>query len=111
MPLRSDQLRQLLAFLHAFGTVGPSVFGQESVKLTHAMYENLNDTVGVVKVIFVPNKDKKCDAEGRVYDDQYKIRWNSDAYPVDHAKVSSVPKNPDFANYPATAPDDDVYGL
>lgn len=112
--LNSRNLKSLLAFFHAFGTVGPNVFGQSSVKLDHGMYERLEDAVAVVKVSLEKNTSGAADASGKPYPDRFKIQWNNDAYPVDHKRVQSVPKNPDFTNYSAsssTTDDADVWGL
>lgn len=110
-PLSSRNLKSLLAFFHAFGTVGPNVFGQTRVKLSHSLHSNLEDTVAIVKVSLERNERGAMDPSGKLYPDRYKIQWNNDAYPTDHPRCEHVPKNPDFANYNSSSVDEDVFGL
>jgi len=94
----------ILAFLHAFGTVGEEVFGQEKVRIKKDMFDRLVATHAVIKVTMSEEQYHK--ESGKTYKPRPELRFNNDAYAVGHEKVKDVSKDTETINYTKDTFDD-----
>jgi hypothetical protein len=86
--LQGVQLKGVIAFLHAFGTIGEEVFGRPSVKINLDMFSRLE---GLQAIVRVSQEAESVNKEtGVVYPARCKIRWNTDVFPIDHKRVEGV---------------------
>lgn len=113
-PLEQKRFQSVLAFFHGWGTLPSSVFGAAEVKLDRRWFEGMINRCAVVRVTHKPNSEQRTDADGNVYPDRFVIAYNNHVWPVDHAKVSAVPKDPVYLAHTGTSESsssDDMRGL
>ena len=94
--LTQKALKDLIAFLYAFGVVDDDVFGQESVKLTKQMFELLDQTQALIKIDYQEEKKSKKTGDiipaGTVF-------WTNQARRLDFEEWEDCPKDVEALAY------------